>query len=168
MSIAIRDYQPSDSEAGRSLLGELAQHHADIYEDPAIASGDSGQGFEEYVNNTAHRGAWVAELDDRVVAFAGLIVHGEEGEVEPVVVSSSYRSMGIGTILIRHVVQEAKKKGIRFLSIRPVARNEKALSLFVRLGFNLVGHVDLFQDLSLSSGRKWRPGIVIHGNELHY
>ena len=88
----------------------------------------------------------MAELDGRVVALTGLLVNGDEGEIEPVVVSSSFRNRGIGTMLIEHACKEARKMGVRFLSIRPVARNEKALSLFVRLGFNLVGHIDLFQD----------------------
>ena len=168
MNITIRDYQASDFDVCRSLWGELTQHHADIYEDSTIAGDDPGRGFGEYTNNPVRRGTWVAELDDQVVAFAGLIINWGEGEIEPVIVSSSYRNRGIGTMLIRHVVQEAKKMGIRFLSVRPVARNEKALSLFVRLGFYLVEHVDLFQDLSPSSDRKWKPGIAIHGNELRY
>lgn len=168
MSITIRDYEAYDFEFCRSLWGELTQHHAHIYEDPTIAGDDPGRGFGEYINNPARRGTWVTELDDQVVAFAGLIINWGEGEIEPVIVSSSYRNRGIGTMLIRHAIEEAKKMDIRFLSIRPVARNEKALSLFVRLGFNLVGHVDLFQDLSLSSDRKWKPVIAIHGNELHY
>ena len=164
----IRDYQASDFEVCGSLWGELTRHHSDIYEDITIAGDDPGRGFVEYINNPARRGAWVAELDNKVVAFAGLIINWGEGEIEPVVVSSSYRNRGIGTMLIQHVLQEAKKMDIRFLSIRPVARNEKALSLFIRLGFNLVGHIDLFQDLSQSPERKWKPGIAVHGNELRY
>jgi len=168
MGVTIRDYQEADFEACRSLWAELTQHHADIYEDHTIAGDDPGWGFGAYINNPSRRGTWVAELDNQVVAFTGLIINWEEGEIEPVVVSSPYRNKGIGTMLIRHVIQESKKMGIRFLSIQPVARNEKALSLFVRLGFNMLGHVDLFQDLSLSPDRKWKSGITIHDNELHY
>ena len=168
MRIGIRDYRTTDFEACRRLWGELTQHHADIYEDPGIAGDDPGRGFEEYIDSPARRGTWVAEVDDRVVGFTGLIVNWDEWEVEPVVVSSPYRNKGIGGMLVKHASEEARKMGVRFLSIRPVARNEKAFSLFVRLGFNLVGHVDLFQDLSRSSDRKWKPGITIHGNELRY
>ena len=113
-------------------------------------------------------GYWVAEVEGKVVGCAGLINYGEEGEIEPVIVTSNYRGRSIGSALIGQAVEEAKKRGIRFLSIRPVARNEKVISLFVKLGFNTIGHVDLFQDISPVSDRKWKSGITIHGNKLDY
>jgi len=120
MKITIRDYQDSDYDICRSLWGELAQHHAKIYEDRSIAGDDPGRGFEPYMNNPQRYSTWVAEVDDKVVACAGLIVYGEEAEVEPVIVSSSYRNKGIGTELTRHAVEEAMRFGVRFLSVRPV------------------------------------------------
>ena len=168
MKITIRDYEPFDSSACRPLWGELAQHHARIYEDPSIAGNDPGRGFEPYMDNAQRQCAWVAEVEGQVVACVGLIVYGEEAEIAPVIVCSTYRGKGIGAALVRHAVEEAKRLGVRFLSIRPVARNEGVFRLFVRLGFALVGHIDLFQDLSQSSDRKWKPGIVVHGNELRY
>lgn len=167
MNVQIREYQRSDYDACCSLCGELAQHHAEIYDDPTIADDDPSQGFTEYIDNPERRATWVAELDGRIVAFAGLLVN-QDAQIEPVAVSSAYRNRGIGTTLIQHAIQEARKMGIPFLSIRPVARNEKAISLFVRLGFNMIGHIDLFQDLSPASTRKWKPGITIHGQELDY
>jgi len=87
MSITIRDYQSADFEHCCSLWGELTQHHADIYEDPTITVEAPGWGFGEYLRNPARRSTWVAELNGRVVALTGLLVNGEEGEIEPVVVS---------------------------------------------------------------------------------
>ena len=169
MNVTIRDYQTKDYDVCRSLWVELTQHHRDIYEDPSIGGDDPGQGLDRYLNNTQRRGAWVAEVEGQVVAFGGLLLHSkEEGEVEPVVVSQPYRDKGIGTRLVKHVVEQAREIGVRFLSIRPVARNERALSLYVRLGFSTVGAVELFQDLSSSYDRKWKPGIRILDNELHY
>ena len=176
IDITIRDYQTSDYEVCRYLWVELTQHHRDIYEDPSIGGEDPGRGFDRYLENPQRRGTWVAEFGGQVVAFAGLLMHshteegeaGTEGEVEPVVVSRPYRDHGIGTSLVEHVVEQAREKGVRFLCIRPVARNERALSLYVRLGFNTVGAVELLQDLSSSYDRKWKPGIKILDNELRY
>jgi len=167
MNVEIRDYQPSDYDACYSLWGELTQHHADIYEDPTIAGDDPGRGFVDYINNPERRATWVAELDNQIVAFAGLLIKWEV-QIEPVVVSSAYRNSGIGTTLIQYAVQEARKMGFSFLGIQPVARNEKAIALFTSLGFNMLGNVELFQELSPSSGRKWKQGITIHGKELRY
>ncbi len=168
MNIVIRDYRDCDSDACRSLWGELAQHHAKIYDDPSIAGDDPGRGFEPYMGNTERHGTWVAEVDGQVVACAGLIVYGQEAEVEPVIVSSTYRGRGIGTALVRHAVGEAKRLEVRFLTIRPVARNEGAFRLFVKLGFDVVGHIELMQDLSQTSDRTWKPGLAVHGAELRH
>lgn len=169
MNSTIRNYQKSDYEVCRSLWVELTQHHRDIYEDPSIGGDDPGHGFDGYLENPQCHGTWVAELGERVVAFGGLLLHSkEEGEVEPVVVSRPYRDKGIGTRLVEHVVEQAREIGVRFLSIRPVARNKRAISLYVRLGFSTVGAVQLFQDLSSSYDRKWKPGIKILDNELRY
>jgi GNAT superfamily N-acetyltransferase len=171
MDILIRKYGDSDYAACRSLYGELAQHHAEIYEDPSIAGYDPGRGFDKYLARLDRCGTWIAESGGKIVGLAGLLTNvGEEGvgEIEPVVIVSTSRSRGIGTRLVEYVISEAKKRGFRFLTIRPELRNEKAFALYVRLGFNMVGHVELFQDLSPTSERKWKPGILIHGKELKY
>jgi GNAT superfamily N-acetyltransferase len=168
MDITIRRYQSSDFEACRSLWAELTQRHRDIYEDPTIGGDDPGSGIELYLKNEHLYGPWVALGNEHVIGLAGILARGEEAEVEPIVVSSQYRSQGIGKILIEHVVQEAKKLGVRFLSVRPVARNIEAVSFFVDAGFNIVGHIDLFQDLSTSSEITWKPGITIHEKKLKY
>ena len=160
-----------DSEACRSLWVELTQHHADIYGDTAITGNDPGRGFDEYLGRDDRCGTWVAESEKKIVGFAGLldlVGHEGVGEIEPLVVTTSSRSKGIGTVLIERVINEAKARKFRFLSIRPELRNEKAFDLYVKLGFNKIGAVELFQDLSPTSDRKWKSGIVIHNRELSY
>jgi len=168
MEITIRDYRDDDHKSCLALYGELSQYYADIYGDSAIADGDSSRWLESLRKSNEYYGTWVAEADGEVVGLAGMLTNGEEGRIEPVIVSSSYRNNGIGTRLVRHVSEVAKGKNIRFLSIQPTARNEKALSLYVRLGFNMLGHVELFQDLSTESTRQWKSGIEIHGHKLDY
>lgn len=168
MDTEIREFRKNDFDVCRALWAELTQRHRGIYEDPAIGGDDPGAGFEEYLANPARRCTWVAELNDEVVGMSGLIVHGDEAEVEPVVVSASHRSQGIGTALVRHAVKEAGEAGIRFLSVRPVARNVEAFRFFVNCGFDIVGHIDLFQDLKPTSGREWKRGIGMHDEQLRY
>ncbi len=171
MEVIIREYRDTDYQVCRSLWGEMAQNHADIYQDPSIAGNDPGKGFDEYIGRVDRCCTYVAERGVKVVGLAGLMsTHemSEGGEIEPVVVTAALRSGGIGTKLVEHVVSEAKKRGVRFLRIRPVARNIRAISLYVRLGFDMIGHIDLFQDLSPTSERKWKSGILIHGKELIY
>ena len=171
MDIQIREYQDPDYAACRALFGELTQHHADIFGDQTIAGEDPGRGFDKFFSLDNRLGSWVAETDGRIVGFIGLLENmGEEGvcEIEPLVVSLDSRGQGIGSMLVRYIVEEAKRKRFKFLSIRPELRNEKAFDLYVKLGFNLVGQVELFQDLLPERGRKWQSGIEILGHKLRY
>jgi GNAT superfamily N-acetyltransferase len=171
MQIKIRKYRDTDYAACRSLFGELSQHHAVIYEDPSIAGDDPGRGFDKHLSLSNLRGIWVAEFDGKVVGFTGLLEYlNEEGvvEIEPLVVSVALRNKGIGSKLVEYVKEEAKTKGYRFFSVRPELRNEEAFKLYVKIGFNLVGGVELFQDLAPELGRKWKSGIEILGHKLRY
>jgi hypothetical protein len=47
-------------------------------------------------------------------------------------------------------------------------RNVEAFRFFVDPGFNTVGHVDLFRDLSQPTAREWKQGVAIHGKDLKY
>jgi GNAT superfamily N-acetyltransferase len=78
-----------------------------MYDDPSIGGPAPGKGFETYLDNPERRGGWVAELDGQVVGLAGLLVHGDEGQVEPGVVSANHRSHGIGRALVGHVIGQA-------------------------------------------------------------
>jgi GNAT superfamily N-acetyltransferase len=169
--IVVRDYRDADYTACRALFGELAQHHADIYGDPSIAGDNPGRGFDKFLSRSDRCGSWVAESSGKIIGSGGLIeTVGEEGvaEIEPLVVSADSRGEGIGSKLVEFAKEKAKKKGYQFITIRPELRNEEAFKLYVRLGFNLVGSVGLFQDLSPERGRKWKSGIEILGHKLRY
>jgi len=165
MDVIIRAYVPGDRAACRALWCELTEHHREIYEDAGIGGDDPGGHFDEYLAHPHFVAAWVAELGGRIVGLTGLL-RGEDGvEIEPVVVRRAQRSRGIGRRLVEHVIAEARERGERSLSIRPVARNAGAIRHFLRAGFSVVGRVELFQSL-VDSDRTWRPGVTLHGQEL--
>ncbi len=171
MKITIREYRNTDHDACVALQHELAQYHAEIYGDPAIAEHDPTRSLDKYLALANRSGTWVAEVDDKVIGFIGLLdVIGEEGvvEIEPLVITEVYRDKGIGSQLVVYVKEWAKNKGYLFLSVRPELRNEEAFRLYVRLGFSLVGGVELFQDLMPERGRTWKSGIEILGKKLRY
>ncbi len=164
----IRSYDPSDLEACRDLWRELTQRHRDIYEDHTIGGDDPGLEFDEHLRNRRVVGTWVAELSDRIVAFVSLLIDGEDGEIDPIVVRSELRSQGIGRKLLDLMTEEARRRGVRSLSIRPVARNVEAMALYHEAGFRTLGHIDMFKELGEDSAREWKDGIEIHGREYRY
>ncbi len=164
---APRPYEQRDHEACRALWVELTEHHREIYDDPTIGAPDPGAALDPYLAALGDGELWVTESDDRVIAMAGLLHHGDEGEVEPIVVTREWRSSGVGSQLLDHIIQRARDRKFRFLSIRPVARNERAIARFHASGFRTLGHVDMFMQLN-DAKRTWRSGLSIHGLDLEF
>jgi GNAT superfamily N-acetyltransferase len=163
----IRDYDRTDYAACRALWLDLTDRHRLIYEDPTIGGPDPTWGLDAYLDRDDRVQSWVAEEDGAVVGLTGLLVQADQGEVEPVVVTSRLRSRGIGRQLVQHAIADARDRGLVSLSIRPVARNAEAIALFHTTGFRALGHLDMFMDLA-SQERELRTGITIHSLEFRY
>lgn len=164
----IREYQDKDFESCRKLWEVLTQRHRDIYFDPSIGGEDPGNAFERYLKKTDLAGIWVVEHDMLVIGMAGLLMDENDAQIEPIVIRSEFRSQGIGVQLLERLKIEAKQRNADFLSIRPVARNIEAIQCFYRAGFSLLGHIDMFMDLSDEDDQSWLDGVTIHGNTFRY
>ncbi|MGC1121823.1 MAG: GNAT family N-acetyltransferase [Candidatus Methanofastidiosia archaeon] len=162
----IRPYIPDDLEECRTLWEELTQHHREIYNDTSIGGDNPGMFFDKHLADVGADRIWVAEFSGEVVGMAGLIIKDQEAVIEPVVVSPEYRSRGIGRALVARAVQEAQTLGVSYVSVKPVARNVQALSFFHECGFQIVGHIDLFMDLSISG--KWKEGLSLFEHDFKY
>jgi N-acetylglutamate synthase-like GNAT family acetyltransferase len=162
---AVRSYRAADLDACRALWVELTEHHRLIYQDDAIGGADPGLQFDAHLAAVGPGHLWVADDDGAVVGLAGLIVDGSDGEVEPVVVTVDRRGEGIGQSLVGAVISAARAAGIRLLSVRPVARNTDAIGFFRDLGFGVLGHVEVFMDLTERADR-WVPGETIADREF--
>jgi GNAT superfamily N-acetyltransferase len=163
----IRPYRPEDREACRALWRELTRHHRDLYDDPSIGGADPGDRFDEYLAHPKFAGAWVAEEAGRVVGLSGLLGDPAETEIEPVVVSAAHRGRGIGRRLVERMLEEARARGARSVSIRPVARNALAIRRFHEAGFRILGRIEMFQTLE-GSEQDWEPGPDLHGRSFRY
>lgn len=157
--VTIRQYESGDLQACRDLWVELTVHHRRIYDVDSIGGDDPGSQFDEHLTAVGAGRLWVAEAEGRVVGLTGLIVDGTSGEVEPVIVTEDDRSAGIGASLVAKVIAEATRLGIRLLSVRPVARNNAAIRFFRDAGFDVLGHVEAFMDLT--GERDWIDGETI-------
>ncbi len=155
LSFSIRKYQPKDREQCRGLWRELTMWHREIYQDPTIGGAHPEDYFDKHLAKVGPDRLWVAVHDGYVVGLVGLIVEGEEAEIEPLIVSEAYRRKGIGKKLIGRVISEARNLGVRFLSAKPVARNIQVIKFLYEQGFKNLGHVQLFLDFSK---HEWKSG----------
>jgi N-acetylglutamate synthase-like GNAT family acetyltransferase len=156
-SVIVRPFEERDSAACRALWTELTGWHRELYDDPSIGGDDPGSSFDRYVEEFADARLWVAEHSGSVTGFAGLIVRGNQAEVEPVVVTADARGEGVGRMLVATAVEAARADGIGQIKVSPVARNAEAIRFFHQIGFTALGHVELLADFRRPDGY-WRPG----------
>jgi GNAT superfamily N-acetyltransferase len=168
-SVTIRSYRPTDHRDCRQLWAELTEEHRALYDDDPTPDGvDPGAAFEEYLTRLDLSGMWVADdVGVGVVGLVGLILDGGGGEVEPVVVTAPRRGEGIGRALLAHVADQARRRGLRRLTISPTSRNVDAIRCLHAAGYNALTSVTLAIDLS---GREpgWRDGIDLHELRFQY
>jgi len=169
-SLIIRPYSPADLESCRMLWVELTQRHREIYEDPTIGGDDPGRYFDQHLAQVGAERIWVAECAGQVVGLFGLIVQEEQeqAEVEPVVVGSAYRGQGIGRELLQRAIAEAAALGVRFLSIKAVARNVEVIRFYYQVGFRTLGEIEMFMELRPAEFSSWKPGPEIFGCAFDY
>ena len=166
-NLSIRQYRPSDIEHCRGLWKELVEHHRAIYSDPTIGGESPEDYFDKHLENIGYERIWVAEYDNKVVGLAGLVVKGNEGEIDPIVVSSRLRGNGIGTAFVGFIIEEARKLDLKYLNVRPVARNIDAIAFYHRNGFKGIGQIELFMELN-PRPEKWVDDIDLFGYSFIY
>src|SRR5262245_33866735 len=143
MSASIREYRRDDLDRCRELWRSLTQRHRDIYDDPTLGGPDPGVEFDEYLAQRELHRVWLAEVGHQVLGLCGLLVRGEECELEPIVVDPNYRRRGIGALLAQQAIAESRQLGMKYVNVRPVARNLEAIRFFHREGFRLLGRFEL-------------------------
>lgn len=165
MSLVIRNYREDDREQCRSLWRELTEWHREIYEDQTIGGEHPENYFDKHLAKVGSERLWVAVVGSKVVGLVGLIVEGNEAEIEPLIVCKAYRGKGAGKRLIETVIPEARKIGVRLLNVRPVARNIETIKFLHKQGFKNLGFVELFMDFS---GYAWKQGPEIFGCKFDF
>jgi N-acetylglutamate synthase-like GNAT family acetyltransferase len=147
----------------------MVQKHRDIYDDQSIGGDDPGLEFDKHLELVGSENIWLVEFEGNVIGFTSLIKkNDQEAEIEPIVVSRKHRGKGVGELLIKYAVEEAKKNNILCLYVKPVARNKEVISFFHDCGFKNIGHIQLFMWLGESSPDMWKKGFDIFGKTFNY
>jgi GNAT superfamily N-acetyltransferase len=168
MSVTVREYQPADLERCRQLWRWLNQRHRDIYDDPTLGGADPGVEFDAYLKHPKLSRVWVAERGNEILALCGLLVHEEESELEPIVVDPGHRGLGIGAVLAQQAISQSRALGVKYVNVRPVARNVEAIRFFHREGFRLLGRFELSVALEAATPFGSSRTTRIHGLDFDY
>ena len=161
----IRNYVDDDLDACRELWVRLTETHRQIYDAPYIGGDQPGLQFDEQLTKVGTERIWVADDDGAVVGMIGLQPGYDEGsvEIEPIVVTPEARGRGIGRALVQHVVDVVKEMGLRDLNVHVVGRNAEAMRFYHDVGFDVIGHFELFYDTSPRDKQIWRDQETIAG-----
>lgn len=81
----------------------------------------------------------VAEEFGKVVGYVGMYQVLNEGNITNVAVIPGYKGIGVGENLMRDVINEAKKLGVKSMTLEVRESNEAAINLYLKLGFESVG-----------------------------
>lgn len=81
----------------------------------------------------------VAELDGRVVGYAGLWWIGDEGHITNVAVRPGYRSRKIASGIISVMLDFTLQEGIKHHTLEVRKSNEAAIGLYEKYGFETEG-----------------------------
>jgi len=164
--LIVRQFEPTDIDSCRHLWLQLTEWHREIYQSPGIGGDKPGLFFDEHLARVGAENIWVAEFEGEVIGMTGLIPGTDVAELEPMIVSQPFRGLGAGRSLVKRVIEEAIKSGSRQLKVRPVGRNGQAIRFFHELGFNIIGHIELFQELASDSKKVWVEGERLADREF--
>ncbi|WP_179873002.1 ribosomal protein S18-alanine N-acetyltransferase [Microcella indica] len=82
----------------------------------------------------------VAESGDEVVAYAGLsaVPRAEQADLQTIAVDPTHRRLGVGTVLVQHLLTLARDRGAREMLLEVRADNPGAEALYERHGFTRI------------------------------
>lgn len=81
----------------------------------------------------------VRTAECRVAGFCAFWLVFDEVHINNVAMRPGFRTQGIGTALLEHVLAEARRLGARRATLEVRASNERARRLYERLGFYVAG-----------------------------
>lgn len=117
--------------------------------------------YETWIKKFHGHLLWVAILDGKVIGWAGLqpvsVRKVYEGVVEVTIyIHNQFAGKGIGTSLMKHLIEKSEKAGIWTLYASIFAENTASIRLHVTHGFREIGYREKIAQLD----GKWRNTVL--------
>lgn len=78
-------------------------------------------------------------ISNDIVGFAGFKKIIDEADIMNIVVKKSFRNMGIGSLLLKQLIEKSKKLEIKQINLEVNENNIYAISLYKKFGFKITG-----------------------------
>lgn len=124
-NLTIRPVEPSDARALQANCW------------PAQLEAAVSVFISDVLRRTSHDLAWgvVALRDGITIGYGQIARWARIGEISDLIVAEAWRDQGVGTAIIRNLLDIARQKGMQQVEIGAHLANEGALRLYRRLGF---------------------------------
>ncbi len=132
-NLQIREFLPDDV----TEILRLHRNFLDYFEEFEVS--------EEFILNISQRDDFkffIATIDRKLIGFVGTLFYGSIGraEIGPIAVDNRHKNNGVGTILMKHVLNFLKQQGIHRVIVRVKSMNNPGLNFFENLGFEEEGY----------------------------
>lgn len=97
------------------------------------------QAFEHEVRNEVSRSVVARDADDRLVGYAIYWAAGPEFHLLNLAVAPTCRRHGIGSLLMRRLIRDARREQAEFIALEVRVSNASARKLYDDFGFVTVG-----------------------------
>lgn len=104
--------------------------------------------FLESLDNPQHL-YLVVENQGEIIAYCGLWVVLDEGQITNVAVKEEYQRHGIGKTMLKRLLEESSELGAKAFTLEVRVSNYKAIALYEKLGFTKEGQRKNFYDKPL-------------------
>jgi ribosomal-protein-alanine acetyltransferase len=81
----------------------------------------------------------VKDKNNNILGFAGILKILDEADITNIVVKKDYRNKGIGTMLLKHLILEAKKQNLLTITLEVNEKNKNAILLYKKFKFEELG-----------------------------
>ncbi len=78
----------------------------------------------------------VAEDGGEIIGYGGVTVQVDSADIDNIAVSENFRNAGVGTALLRALIDSVKSKGVNKVFLEVRVSNTIALMLYLKQGFN--------------------------------
>lgn len=129
---------PPDGIAIRPLRSEDIDAVVAI-ETEAFSTPWSPETFEGLIDRDAVELIVMTDDVDGVIGYAVLWCILDQGELANLALATTRRGAGLGSLLLRHVMQTARERGVQRLFLEVRASNQRAIDLYHGFGFTDVG-----------------------------
>jgi len=145
-NVVLRTPRWEDLDDLLELINSLVEEGAEIYRDTKVSREEELDWLAKTLVSLEKDEVFflAAEVDGKVVASSDVHrLRGYESHVGVlgIVTKNGYRDFGIGTEMMKRLVEQSQKMGLKVLTLTAFASNSRAIHVYEKFGFAETGRV---------------------------